>query len=314
MTRDRRPVILFHSELSDPSWPETIERSLPDYEVCRHLDGVAPEDVEIAIVWKHPPGLLAPLTNLKLIQVLGAGVDHFLSDRRLPTGVPMARLVDPGLTERMTEYVLLHTLALHRRLEETRQAQREARWRFIHPEPPSQSCVGILGLGHLGAACADVLSGYGFRVIGWSRSPKQGNAFATYAGESDLPAFLNQCDILVLLLPLTAQTSDLVDGAFLANLREGSALINVARGGLIVDEDLLAALDTGKLRHAVLDVFREEPLSPEHPFWLHPKLTITPHNSSATNPQTAIAQVTENIRLALSGAPVLNEINRSLGY
>lgn len=314
MTEHRRQVILFHSEFSDRSWPETIRRALPEFEVRRTLEGVAPEDVKAAVVWKHPPGMLEPLSSLKLIQVLGAGVDHFLTDERLPKGVPIARLVDPGLTDRMTEYVLLQTLALHRRLAESGKAQQERRWEFIYPAPPSRTSVGILGLGNLGMSCASALSAWGFNVIGWSRSHKESDKIRTYAGEGELPDFLRQCDVLVLLLPLTPQTSCLVNAEFFANVREGAALINVARGALIVDADLIAALDSGRLRHAVLDVFRQEPLPVDHSFWAHPRITVTPHNSSATNPETAISQVTENIRRALSGRPPMNLVDPGVGY
>ncbi|WP_164738534.1 2-hydroxyacid dehydrogenase [Aquabacter cavernae] len=307
-------MILFHSDASDPRWPDAIQRALPDFEMRRTLDGVPPEDVAAAVVWKHPPGLLEPLTNLKLIQVLGAGVDHFLADTRLPKGVPIARLVDPGLTARMSEYVLMHTLALHRRLPESARAQRDGRWDFIHPQPPERTCVGILGLGELGQACAAALSGIGFRVLGWSRSRRSGMAFETYAGEVERSAFLRQCDILVLLLPLTAQTRDIVDARFFDEIRPGAALINVGRGALVDDAALVAALDEDRLRHAVLDVFRQEPLPPEHPFWTHPAITVTPHNSSATNPDTAMAQVTENIRRAVSGQTPLHLVDPAAGY
>lgn len=314
MTGSRPQVILFHSEASDPRWPDAIQSALPEFNVRRTLDEVPPEDVVAAVVWKHPPGMLEPLANLRLIQVLGAGVDHFLADTRLPKGVPIARLVDPGLTARMTEYVLLHTLALHRRLDETAEAQRERRWEFIHPTPPEQSCVGILGLGQLGLSCAFALSAFGFKVVGWSRSRKQSTQFDTYAGEGELAKFRRQCDVLVLLLPLTAQTSGLVDSRFLEDVRDGAALINVARGALIDDADLIAALDHGRLRHAVLDVFRQEPLPVDHPFWTHPKITVTPHNSSATNPDTAIGQITENIHRAVSGLSPLNIVDPRAGY
>lgn len=314
MTGSPPTVILFHSDTSDPRWPDAIQRALPDCVVRRDLDGVAPQDVAAAVVWKHPPGMLEPLSGLRLIQVLGAGVDHVFTDPRLPPHVPIARLVDPGLAARMQEYVLLHTLALHRRLPETLRAQQERRWTFIPPAPPQQTCVGILGLGELGRACASALSAIGFRVKGWSRTRKTDLPFETYAADAELPAFLRQCDILVLLLPLTAQTRDLVDADFLKEVRPDAALINVGRGPLIDDAALLAALDDGRLRHAVLDVFRQEPLPAGHPFWTHPKITITPHNSSATNPDTAIAQVTDNIRRVLSGLPPLHVVDPQAGY
>ncbi len=314
MTASAPKVILFHSEVSDPRWPDAIQRALPEFEVRRTLDGTAPEDVVAAVVWKHPPGMLEPLSKLRLIQVLGAGVDHVFADTRLPIDVPIARLVDPGLTARMAEYVLLHTLALHRRLPETAKAQRELRWDFIPPQPPEQTCVGILGLGHLGLACASMLSAFGFKVVGWSRSRKPDLQFDAYAGDNERSAFLRQCDVLVVLLPLTAQTNGLVDTRFFADVRDGTALINVARGALIDDEALICALDGGRLRHAVLDVFRQEPLAADHPFWTHLKITVTPHNSSATNPDTAIPQITENICRAMSGLAPLNLVNPHAGY
>lgn len=314
MSEPRQQVILFHSEVSAQSWPEAIQRALPEFEVKRNLEGVAPEDVVAAVVWKHPPGMLKPLHNLRLIQVLGAGVDHFFSDNQLPEGVPIARLVDPGLTARMTEYVLLHVLSLHRRSHESASAQREHRWEFIYPDPPERTCVGILGLGRLGSACATTLSGLGFRVIGWSRSRKENVPFKTYAGIPELPEFKRQCDILVLLLPLTSETRDLVDEEFLRDVREGAAIVNVARGDLVVDQDLVDALDSGRLRHAVLDVFRQEPLPVEHAFWTHPKIAITPHNSSATNPETAVRQVADNIRRAMAGQMPSNIVDPLVGY
>lgn len=310
----RPPVILFHSDASDPRWPDAIQRALPEFEVRRTLDGVPPQDVVAAVVWKHAPGMLEPLSELRLIQVLGAGVDHVFTDTRLPRGVPIARLVDPGLTARMSEYVLLHTLALHRRLDVTARAQRERRWDFIHPAPPARSCVGVLGLGQLGLACATSLSAMGFKVVAWTRRRKPGIPFETYAGEDELSAFRRQCDVLVLLLPLTAQTTGLVDARFLTDLRAGAALINVGRGALIDDADLVDALDDGRLRHAVLDVFRQEPLPLDHPFWAHPGITVTPHNSSATNPDTAIDQVVENIRRAVSGSVPLHLVDPIAGY
>ncbi|MEP9355817.1 glyoxylate/hydroxypyruvate reductase A [Xanthobacter sp. KR7-65] len=314
MPRPEPHVILFHSAASDPRWPDAIRRALPDFEVRTNLEGIAPEDVAAAVVWKHPPGMLAPLARLKLIQVIGAGVDHVFTDPFLPRHVPIARLVDPGLTARMSEYVLLHALALHRRMDETVRAQDERRWEFIAPAPPARTCVGILGLGHLGLACATTLRAMGFRVIGWSRTRKADLPFETYAGADGLAAFRNACDVLVLLLPLTAQTQGLVDSRFFDDLRAGAALINVGRGGLIEDDALLAALDDGRLRHAVLDVFRQEPLPADHPFWTHRRITVTPHNSSATDPDTAIEQVVENVRRAVSGERPLHLVDPSAGY
>jgi glyoxylate/hydroxypyruvate reductase len=313
-TSGQRGTILFYSEASHPSWPDVLQKAFPAFTVRTRPENTDAEDVVAAIVWKYPTGMLQRFANLRLIQVLGAGVDHLWSDPCLPTHVPIARLVDPGLTARMSEYVLLHSLALHRRLPELRSAQNEHAWRYLHPKPPAETCVGIMGLGVLGRSCLTALVGIGFTVIGWSRSPKADVVVPTYIGAADLEQFKRRADIIVLLLPLTRATENVIDAAFLAGIRDGTALINVGRGALIVDDDLIAALDAGRLRHAVLDVFRTEPLPADHAFWNHPKITITPHNSSATNPATALGQIVENVHRALAGKKLLNPVDPMIGY
>ena len=313
-TSGQRGTILFYSEASHPSWPAELQKAFPAFAVRTRPEDTDAEDVVAAIVWKYPAGMLQRFANLRLIQVLGAGVDHLWSDPCLPTHVPIARLVDPGLTARMTEYVLLHSLALHRRLPELRSAQSEHTWRYLPPRPPAETCVGIMGLGVLGRSCVSALASVGFSVVGWSRSPKADAGVPTYSGAADLEEFKRRADVIVLLLPLTRATESLIDAAFLAGIRDGTALINVGRGALIVDDDLIAALDAGRLRHAVLDVFRTEPLPADHAFWSHPKITITPHNSSATNPATALGQIVENVHRALAGEKLLNAVDPVIGY
>jgi glyoxylate/hydroxypyruvate reductase A len=307
-------TILFYSEASDPSWPSELEKALPTFAIRTRPEDTDPTDVVAAIVWKYPAGMLRQFVNLRLIQVLGAGVDHLWSDPCLPKHVPIARLVDPGLTARMTEYVLLHSLALHRRLPELRDAQSKHNWRYLHPRPPADTCVGIMGLGVLGRSCADALAGVGFNVIGWNRSGRANIAVHTYNGAAGLEEFRRRADIIVLLLPLTRATENLIDSHFLADVRDGAALINVGRGALVVEDALITALDAGRLRHAVLDVFRAEPLPAEHAFWNHPKITITPHNSSATNPRTALRQIVENIRRGTAGEQLLYPVDPVIGY
>jgi len=308
------PTILFHSPQSDKAWPVELQKALSDHRIATDIDAVDPADVVAAVVCNPPHGRLRGFPNLRLIQVLGAGVDRLLREDSLPDGVPIARLVDPGLTQRMSEYVLMHCLALHRRMPEIQRAHDERQWRYLHPRPPAESSVGILGLGVLGLAAAQALISIGFNVVGWSRSRKSGLAFASFAGESELEEFKRRADILVLLLPLTPLTADFVDARFLATVKHDAALINVGRGALVVEDDLIAALDSGRLRHAVLDVFRTEPLPTEHRFWRHPAITVTPHNSSATNPATAVAQVVDNLRRALAGQRPSNLVDRTIGY
>jgi glyoxylate/hydroxypyruvate reductase len=313
-TSRQRGTILFYSETSDPSWPTELQKALPAFAVRTRPEDTDPTDVVAAIVWKYPAGMLQQFANLRLIQVLGAGVDHLWSDPGLPKHVPIARLVDPGLTTRMTEYVLLHSLTLHRRLPELRDAQCKNTWRYLHPRPPADTCVGIMGLGVLGHSCAAALASIGFDAIGWSRSRKSNVAVRTYIGAAELNDFKSRADIIVLLLPLTSATENLIDSQFLTGVRDGAALINVGRGALIVEDALIAALDAGRLRHAVLDVFRTEPLPAEHAFWQHPKITVTPHNSSTTNPATALGQIVENIRRATAGEKLLHPVDPTIGY
>ncbi|PWE53716.1 glyoxylate/hydroxypyruvate reductase A [Metarhizobium album] len=308
------PTILFLSDTSNRSWPSALAEVFPGYQIATQLESADPANTIAALVWKHPYGALRHFNRLRLIVNLGAGVDHIVGDPDLPAGVPIVRLVDPGLTDRMSEYVLMHCLSLHRKLPEARIAQSECRWNFMAPTPPDTTCVGILGFGKLARACADLLSRIGFRVVGWKRSPATFGSFDVFDGREGLPLFLSKADIVVSLLPSTGLTRNLLDSSFFHAMRAGAALINVGRGDLLVEEDLLASLDSGHIRHAVLDVFRTEPLPIGHRFWSHPNITVTPHNSSATDPSTALQQVVENIRRALSNDDLLNRVDAEAGY
>lgn len=309
-----RDVVLFHSPSSLPTWRSDLAAVLPELDVVDDLRDIAPARVVAAVVWRYPPGMLRPLTSLRLIQVLGAGVDHIVGDTALPPGVPVARLVDESLTRCMSLYVAMHAIALHRREPELRRAQAEGRWTYIHPLHPSSTCVGVMGLGALGLACARTLASLGFAVAGWSRTPKPGLGFPTFAGETGLEAFQRLVNSYVLLLPMTPATDRIVDRRFLARATAGATLINVGRGGLIDDDALVEALDGDRLRHVVLDVFRTEPLPADHRFWRHPRITITPHNSSGTNPATALAQIAANVRRALAGELPDNLVDLARGY
>jgi len=309
-----KPTILFLSEVSDKSWPSALAAAFPEHRLVTRLEDADPANTVAGLVWKHPYGSLAAYRNMRVLINLGAGVDHIVGDPDLPAGVPIVRLVDPGLTARMAEYVLMHCLSLHRRMPELMAAQKEGRWNFIAPTAPSSTCIGILGFGKLGQACAEQLSKVGFNVIGWKRSPGEFSGYEVQYGHDGLNAFCARADIVVVLLPSTEATRNLLDRGVFGRMRKGAALINVGRGDLVVEEDLLDALDAGQLSHAVVDVFRTEPLPAGHPFWSHPAITITPHNSSATNPVTALQQVSENIRRAFAGEPLLNQIDPAAGY
>ena len=270
--------------------------------------------IDYALVWHPAPGLLASLPNLKLIVSLGAGVDHILRDPELPACVPIVRLVDPYMTQAMSEYIALQVLRLHRQDFAYRAQQAAAEWREHDQKNAAERSVGILGFGTLGQDAAAKLKALGFDVAGWSRSGRDVPGLATYGGAGGLDALLRRSEILVSLLPMTAETEGILDAGLLARLPRGAGIINAGRGRQLVEADLLAALDAGQISAAVLDVFREEPLPAAHPFWRHPRIIVTPHVAAETHPPTATAIIAQAIDDFEAGQPVANVIDRDKGY
>ncbi len=308
-------VVLFLSAVdSAADWQAELGRLLPDLELRVWPDLGDPTEIEAALVWRPPPGLLDRLPNLKLILSLGAGVDHILADPSLPPGVPVVRLVDPYMTAAMSEYVQLQVLRLHRQDPAYLEQQRARRWRTLPQPNAAERRVGVLGLGVLGSDAALKLKVLGFDVAGWSRSERKLPGIATFCGADGLEALLRRSEILVCLLPLTPATAGILDARLFGLLPRGAALVNCARGGHLVEADLLAALDGGRLSAAVLDVFRDEPLPPEHTFWAHPRILVTPHVAAATHPPSAAAAVADNLRRLREGRPLLNRVDVSVRY
>ena len=299
----------------DPAelWRDELLARLPDLDVRIWPQVGDPGEIELALVWRPPPGELARYPNLKAILSLGAGVDGLLADPDLPE-VPLARMVDPSLTRTMAEYALLAVLRHHRQFDLFAREQAAGRWTFAFPQQAAERRVGIMGLGELGTAAAAALVRHGFTVSGWSRTPKAIEGVTSYAGRSELHNFLHRTDILVCLLPLTAETRGILDASLFADLAHGACVINAARGEHLVEHDLLGALDSGHLGGATLDVFREEPLPPGHPFWAHPKVLITPHVASYCWPASAADGVADNIRRAWRGEPLAHQVDRTQGY
>lgn len=295
-------------------WRQLMLRLDPTIDFRRWPETGAIEEIEFAMVWRPPAGELRRYPNLKAIFSLGAGVDGLLRDPDLPRDVPIVRLVDRGLTASMTEYVLLHVLRYHRRVPELEELQRQRRWVELDYPLPWERKVGIMGLGVLGGDAATKLAGLGFDVAGWSRSPKRLSNVTCFHGPDGLAPFLARSEILVCLLPLTAETAGILDARCFAALPRGAAVINAARGGHLVEKDLLAALESGQVGYATLDVFAEEPLPPEHPFWTHPRVTVTPHIASATPPQTAAETIFRGMCLAREGKPLENVVDLANGY
>jgi glyoxylate/hydroxypyruvate reductase len=275
-----------------------------------------PERVTVAVVANPPPGSLQGLPRLRLIQSLWAGVDRLLADPTLPPDVPLARMVDPAMSAAMAETALWAVLALQRGFFTYAHQQREHLWRELPQRRADETRVTLLGLGAMGRAAAAALQRQGFAVQAWARTPttEAMPGLPVHHGESALPPLLAASDIVVNLLPLTPATRGLIDQRFLAALPPGAALVNLARGAHVVEPDLLAALYTGHLAHAVLDVFATEPLPPTHPFWDHPRVTVLPHAAAATDPRTAAAVVAANLQALQDGRPFLHRVDRGRGY
>lgn len=260
-----------------------------------------PLAAEIAVVANPEPGALARLPNLRFIQSAWAGVDGLLVDPALPE-VPLARLIDPALAADMAQAVAGHVIALHRNTLTYRGQQARREWRQLPQLPMAQRPIGLLGHGEMGRACAKVLTALGFPVSAWSRS------------SGDLDRLLADSAIVVNLLPLTAETREILDAGFFARMRRGAAIINVGRGGHLREADLIPALDAGQLSHAVLDVFAVEPLPAEHPFWVHPQITVTPHVAAVTDPANSARLIAANIARFRAGQPVAGLVSRDAGY
>lgn len=308
-------ALLFQSSVdSAADWSAELGRLLPGVEIRVWPNLGDPADIDIALVWRPPLGLLASMPRLRLIASLGAGTDHILADPRLPESVPIVRLVDPYMTAAMSEYVQLQVLRLHRQDVTYLAQQRRRVWR-ARPQPNAAARrVGVLGLGTLGGDVALKLRVLGFDVAGWSRTAKQVRGIRCFHGKDGLPALLASAEILVCLLPLTPETENILDAALFSRLPPGAGIINCARGRHLVEADLVPALDRGQLSAAILDVFREEPLPTEHPFWGDARIIITPHVAAATHPPSAAPIVADNLRRLYQGRPLLNQVDRRRGY
>lgn len=313
---ERRPVVLFAAGPEDwPAYQPHLHRACAERGLEIDLSPEAEPGAVDYIVYSPASDLtdFTAFPRLKALLSLWAGVERIASNPTLT--VPLSRMVDQGLTEGMRDYVAGHVLRYHLDLDACLAAQ-DGVWRQgTVPPLARERSVAVLGQGELGRAAAETLAGLGFRTLGWSRSPKPPHpAIESHFGPEGLAHVLSRAEILVLLLPATPATENLLDSACLAQLPRGARIVNPGRGTLIDDDALLAALDSGQVAHATLDVFREEPLPPEHPFWAHPRITVTPHIAAETRPVTAAEIVAENIRRAEAGLPLLHGVDRTLGY
>lgn len=295
------------------AWRAHLSRALPDERIVLAGEPHDPAGIDIALVANPPYGALAPYPNLSFIQSLWAGVDRLLGDPSLPN-VPVARLVDPDLTQAMVEAVVAHVTALHRQTYSYARQQAQRDWKPRDQPLARERRVAILGLGELGAAVARVLASLSFPVSGWSRSPRQIEGVECLSGDHGIEALLSRANILVNLLPLTPDTTGILDRDLFARLPKGAGLVNVARGAHLVEDDLLAALDEGRIDHAILDVFREEPLPRDHPFWPHPRVSVFPHVAAYSAPESAARIAAANVLAFRQGLPVTGRVDRARGY
>ena len=294
------------------SLPKAFAKAGLDVEIS--LD-IAPEEPALIDYIVYAPSSrlqdFTPFTGAKAVLNLWAGVENVVGNKTLK--IPLCRLVDQGLTEGMVEWCVGHTLRHHLGMDSDI-CRTDAQWDPITPPLARNRLVTVLGLGELGGSVASALAALNFDVAGWSRSAKELDGVTCLSGDAGLDAALARADILILLLPLTGDTENLMNGDRLAMLPQGAVLINPGRGPLVDDDALVNALDTGAIGHATLDVFRTEPLPKEHPFWAHPKITVTPHIASSTRPESAAKVVAENVRRGEAGEPFLFVVDRAAGY
>lgn len=307
-------ALVFYSRFDDPEkWSALLKEHLPDLDIRVYPEIGNVEDIRYALVWQPPKGFFDRFRNLQLVVNLGAGVDSLTGRSDLPD-VPIARLSDEGMVAMMRSYVFYAVIRYARDIPSFEQAKRLREWRYIHPRPLDSTRVGILGLGMLGAAAAEGLAWLGFDVVGWDRDPKSIPNVRCYHDTSDWTAFISDLDILVNLLPLTEETRGHIGAAMFDALPRGAKFVNASRGQVVDESALVEALRSGQIGGATLDVFVEEPLPENHPFWDMENVMITPHLASITVPENAAGHVAENIRRVHAGKAPLLQINPSRGY
>jgi glyoxylate/hydroxypyruvate reductase A len=306
--------ILYRSDAPRAAaWARYFAEYAPDLDFRVWPDAGNLDEVEYLIAWQAPAEFIAMLPGLKVFFSSGAGVDH-VDFSALPEHVPIVRMVEPGIINGMVEYVSLAALALHRDFFDYVAAKAVRVWNPLEVPSASARTIGVMGMGALGRAVLERLASYGFDLRGWNRSLREMDGVESFAGPDQLQPFLSGCDVLVCLLPLTPATRGILNRELFSLLPVGAALVNVGRGPHLVDKDLLEALDTGQLSRVILDVTDPEPLPAEHPFWAHPRIFLTPHVASMTQPESAAPILLENVRKHQRGEPLLDVIDRSRGY
>jgi glyoxylate/hydroxypyruvate reductase A len=309
-------MILLMSPIFAPPqvWREHFAREMPEVELRFWPEIGNPAEIEFAAISRLPENALRALPNLKLIVSLFAGQDMLLTDKTLPANVPIVRAANPAGDQMMTETVLLHVLRHHRQLPELLLAQQKGEWASPKRLRTRERKVGVMGLGPIGIAAARALRDLGFQTAAWVRRPRTVEGIEVFHGNDQLAAFLSRSDIVVNLLPLTPETEDILSAKTFAQMPKGASVINLGRGQHVVDDDLIAALDSGQLVAATLDVFRQEPLPKEDPFWRHPRITVIPHASRGQFPAEITPLICAHLRRFQRGEPVTDRVDLTAGY
>ena len=310
-------IIFYHPTFDIPFWITELEKQLPGSRVREWKPG-DDQPADYALVW-HPPVEMLQGRQLKAVFALGAGVDSILSKLRehpemLPLSTPLFRLEDTGMGLQMQEYAVSQVLHWFRRFDDYQALKQEARWQPLEEYQREDFTISIMGAGVLGAKVAEALQSWGFPLRIWSRSRKSWPQVTSFAGEEELNAFLNGTRVLINLLPNTAETVGIINSARLAQLPDNSYVLNLARGVHVVEDDLLDALNSGKLKGAMLDVYSREPLPEASPLWRHPRVAMTPHVAAVTRPLEAMAYIAKTIGQLERGETVSGQVDRQLGY
>lgn len=308
-------AVLFHPVIpvDNSHWTPLLRNVLKEYDVRIWPDTGDAAEITYIVTWKLFPGDATAYPNLKAVLSLSAGVNQYIGHPDFPKGAQLIRMIEPGLSQGMTEYVLSYVMRFHK-MHDQMKALSEGPWGSTIPPLARDRRIGIMGLGEMGGASAKALHALGFQVNGWSRTAKTLDGVKSFAGEETLHDFLSQTDILVCLLPLTAQTQDILNAGNLSHLPRGACLINAARGKHLVEADLLSLLESGHLDQVALDVFREEPLPVDHPFRRHPRIHITPHLAAITMPDTAVQSLKRAIELLERGETPAGRVDLERGY
>jgi glyoxylate/hydroxypyruvate reductase A len=311
--------ILLYLHSGDPApWLADLATQFPQAQ-ARSWEPGDTQPADYALVWKPPADVFRVRAGLKAVFNLGAGVDAILrllheQPDLLPSDVPLIKLDDAGMAAQMIDYISYAVLRRFRRFDEYAQLQAQSVWRELPAHARDDYVIGIMGMGALGSQVAAALAAQGFPVRGWSRSRKEADGVRCFAGREEMSAFLDGLHVLINMLPLTPDTDGILNRAVFERLTPGAHLINVARGAHLVDEDLLQGLADGRLGYATLDVFRQEPLPPQHPFWRDPRIVISPHVAALTERAASVRQIAGKIRALERGEPVSGVIDRSRGY